>query len=92
MHNPDDYVTAPSGTNYTDRERQLTNDHTLPQPERNNIPWIIGISTLAGVILLATWIIIASVASISIFITIFVCVVIIGPVVWLIERGNRHPH
>lgn len=77
---------------YAQQERDLANDHTLPQPERNPIPWWVGGLTLLGVILLVAWIIIASVAGINIFITIFVCVVVIGPVVWLIERGNRHPH
>lgn len=92
MHDHSDYENAPSGINPVDREQALARDQDLPQPERNPIPWIIGLSTLAGVLIVVAWIIIASVASINIVITILVALAIIGPVAWLIERGNRHPH
>ena len=92
MHDPSDYVTSPSGENYTDLEQRLANDHNLSQPPSNPIPWTIGILTLVGVLIVVGWIIITTVAGFNILITIAAVLLIFAPWVWLIERGNRHPH
>lgn len=78
--------------NYAQQERDLANDHTLSQPERNRIPWIIGVLVTIGVIIVVAWIIATTVASVNIVITIAFFALIAGWVPWLIERGNRHPH
>ena len=49
--------------NYAQQERDLANDHTLSQPERNRIPWIIGVLVTIGVIIVVAWIIATTVAS-----------------------------
>lgn len=87
MHDDADYVDG-----YNWRELALSEDPDLVQPDRdNNWKWIGGL-TLTGVLIVLTWIICTTVASVSIVIPILVTAALFAPWVWLIERGNRHPH